>query len=126
MIIYIFQNYIKDVIKSFSHFQSYTNRFIQVETGFFWKWWRNQNTYIQDIVKDLVDEGRLEFIGGGWSMNDEATTHYSSIIDNMSFGFKTLLDTFGKLYLCYAGAKRIELYDFVNVQFVAMIRYFYD
>ena len=89
--------------------QSSTNRFIQVETGFFWKWWRNQNTYIQDIVKDLVDEGRLEFIGGGWSMNDEATTHYSSIIDNMSFGFKTLLDTFGKLYLRYAGAKRIEL-----------------
>ena len=88
--------------------QSSTNRFIQVETGFFWKWWRNQNTYIQDIVKDLVDEGRLEFIGGGWSMNDEATTHYSSIIDNMSFGFKTLLDTFGKLYLRYAGAKRIS------------------
>jgi hypothetical protein len=29
-------------------------------------------------------------------MNDEAATHYSGIIDNMSFGFKTLLDIFGK------------------------------
>ena len=76
------------------------NRFIQVETGFFWKWWRTQNNYIQDIVRNLVDEGRLEFVGGGWSMNDEATTHYSAIIDNMSFGFKTLLDTFGKLIFC--------------------------
>jgi hypothetical protein len=31
----------------------------------------------------------------GWSMNDEATTHYSAIIDNMAFGFKTLHDIFG-------------------------------
>ena len=29
---------------------------------------------------------RLEFIGGGWSMNDEAAAHYTAIIDNMSFG----------------------------------------
>jgi lysosomal alpha-mannosidase len=30
----------------------------------------------------------LEFIGGGWSMNDEAATHYTAIIDNMSYGWK--------------------------------------
>ena len=29
---------------------------------------------------------RLEFIGGGWSMNDEAAAHYTAIIDNMGFG----------------------------------------
>lgn len=29
-------------------------------------------------------------------MNDEATTHYSGIIDNMAFGFKTLYDIFGE------------------------------
>jgi len=28
-------------------------------------------------------------------MNDEATTHYSSIIDNMALGLKTLKDIFG-------------------------------
>ena len=28
-------------------------------------------------------------------MHDEATTHYSSMIDNMALGFKTLKDTFG-------------------------------
>ena len=29
-------------------------------------------------------------------MNDEATTHYSGIVDNMALGFKTLQDIFGK------------------------------
>ncbi len=29
-------------------------------------------------------------------MNDEATTHYSGIIDNMALGFKTLEDIFGE------------------------------
>ena len=39
--------------------------------------------------------GRLEFINGGWCMNDEASTHYSSIIDQMTVGHKFLQDTFG-------------------------------
>ena len=33
---------------------------------------------------------RLEFISGGWSMNDEAAAHYSAIIDNMAVGIKFL------------------------------------
>jgi hypothetical protein len=35
-------------------------------------------------------------------MNDEATTHYSAIIDNMALGFKTLHDIFGSKdsFLC--------------------------
>jgi len=41
---------------------------------------------MKDIVKGLVDEGRLEFVGGGWSMNDEAATHYEDIINNLFFG----------------------------------------
>ena len=39
-------------------------------------------------VRKLVDDGRLEFIGGGWSMNDEAAAHYTAIIDNMAFGLR--------------------------------------
>lgn len=40
--------------------------------------------------------GRLEFVNGGWCMNDEATTHYSAIIDQMSLGLHFLQETFGE------------------------------
>ncbi|XP_059099516.1 lysosomal alpha-mannosidase-like [Tigriopus californicus] len=70
-------------------------RFIQVETAFFWQWWNLQNDTTKTLAHQLVDEGRLEFIGGGWSMNDEAATHYSSIISNMAAGFDELVSEFG-------------------------------
>ena len=48
---------------------------------------------MKDTVRKLVDEGRLEFIGGGWSMNDEAAAHYTAIIDNMAFGLRFYTST---------------------------------
>ncbi|CAL1684554.1 unnamed protein product [Lasius platythorax] len=70
-------------------------RFIYVETSFFWKWWLRQNEKVQADVKMLINEGRLEFIGGAWSMNDEACTHYHSLVDQFTWGFRRLNDTFG-------------------------------
>ena len=71
-------------------------RFIQVETGFFWRWWEDKNEYMRNITRTLVESGQLVFTGGGWSMNDEAVTHYSSIIDNMETGLNWLVDTLGE------------------------------
>ncbi|XP_068460344.1 lysosomal alpha-mannosidase [Clinocottus analis] len=70
-------------------------RFIYVETAFFYRWWRRQSPGMQRTVKQLVDEGRLEFVNGGWCMSDEATTHYSAVIDQMTMGLRFLNDTFG-------------------------------
>ena len=73
------------------------NRFIYVETAFFWKWWEKQSEKVKNIVKDLVNEGRLEFIGGAWSMNDEAVTHYQSTIDQFTWGLRYYFHYFNEL-----------------------------
>lgn len=66
----------------------FTFRFIQVETAFFHKWWKEQSSEVQKNVKKLVEDGRLEFAGGAWSMNDEAAVHYQSVIDQFTIGLK--------------------------------------
>ncbi len=87
-------------------------RYIYVEMAFFWRWWNEQSDDMRNTVKQLVNEGscqsnlyysfkyiyigRLEFISGGWCMNDEAATHYNSIIDQHSLGAEFLHDTFGE------------------------------
>ncbi|CAH0546840.1 unnamed protein product [Brassicogethes aeneus] len=70
-------------------------RFIYVETAYFWKWWIKQHDRVKSTVRRLVNNGQLEFIGGGWSMNDEAATHYQSIIDQFSWGLRKLNESFG-------------------------------
>ncbi|XP_033225887.1 lysosomal alpha-mannosidase-like [Belonocnema kinseyi] len=88
------QYILNSVIRSLQ--ESPDRRFIYVESAFFFKWWDQQNEKIKTIVRSLINEGRLEIIGGGWSMNDEAVTHYQSIIDQFSWGFRRLNDTFGQ------------------------------
>ncbi|XP_058452839.1 lysosomal alpha-mannosidase-like isoform X1 [Malaya genurostris] len=73
-----------------------SRRFVYVESAFFFKWWKEQTAELQEQVRDLVNQGRLEFIGGAWSMNDEAATHYQSIIDQFTWGLRLLNDTFGE------------------------------
>uniref|UniRef100_A0A3P8PCL8 Lysosomal alpha-mannosidase n=1 Tax=Astatotilapia calliptera TaxID=8154 RepID=A0A3P8PCL8_ASTCA len=70
-------------------------RFIYVEMAFFYRWWKSQSSSVQQTVKQLVNEGRLEFVNGGWCMSDEAATHYSAVIDQMTIGLRFLNETFG-------------------------------
>ncbi|MED6211149.1 hypothetical protein PIB30_070832 [Stylosanthes scabra] len=71
-------------------------RFIYVEQAFFQRWWREQSEVVQNIVKQLVNSGQLEFINGGWVMHDEATTHYIDMIDQTTLGHHFIKEEFGK------------------------------
>ena len=73
-----------------------TRHFIYVEMAFFMRWWREQDDVMRDTVRKLVSNGQLEFINGGWCMNDEAGTHYNAIIDQMSLGLRFIRDEFGE------------------------------
>ncbi|XP_059158646.1 lysosomal alpha-mannosidase-like isoform X2 [Physella acuta] len=72
-----------------------SKRFIYVEIAFFSRWFNEQDDATRHLVQKLVNEGRLEFILGGWCMNDEATPHYTAMIDQHKIGFEYLRNNFG-------------------------------
>ncbi|EGG20517.1 alpha-mannosidase [Cavenderia fasciculata] len=75
--------------------QNPNRRFIYVEIAYFQRWWNEQTVEMQKLVTSLVKSGQLEFINGGYCMNDEATTYYDDIIDQMTVGHQFILDNFG-------------------------------
>ena len=86
---YLIDNVVDELLKD------ETRRFIYVEMYFFSRWWDIQSESRKQDVRMLVDNGRLVFINGGWTMNDEAATHYNAIIDQMTLGMRFLNTTFG-------------------------------
>lgn len=71
-------------------------RYIQVETAFFWEWWKDQNEEKRDVFRTFVNNGQIEMVGGGWSMNDEACTNYQSTINQFTWGLRLLNETLGE------------------------------
>ncbi|XP_049513867.1 lysosomal alpha-mannosidase-like [Dermacentor silvarum] len=72
-----------------------SRRYVSAENVFFSRWWNEQSAEVQTQVRSMVQSGRLQFVGGGWVQNDEAVTHYTAIIDQMTLGLRFLNDTFG-------------------------------
>jgi alpha-mannosidase len=58
-------------------------------------WWEHQSADLQSNVRMLVREGRFEFVNAGYSMHDEACTHYEDQINNMMVGHDFLMREFG-------------------------------
>eukprot|EP01100_Stratorugosa_tubuloviscum_P014870 TRINITY_DN81_c0_g2_i1.p1 TRINITY_DN81_c0_g2~~TRINITY_DN81_c0_g2_i1.p1 ORF type:complete len:1006 (+),score=459.80 TRINITY_DN81_c0_g2_i1:78-3095(+) len=75
--------------------QNPERKFVYVEIAFFQRWWDEQDEPTKTLVRSLVARGQLEFINGGWCMNDEATTHHEDIIDQMTEGHEFLQREFG-------------------------------
>ncbi|KAH9365769.1 hypothetical protein HPB48_016845 [Haemaphysalis longicornis] len=73
--------------------------FSVTEIALFKKWFEESNEVFKIIMKKFISEGRVELVNGGLVMNDEATTHYSDIIDQMTLGMRWINATFGPLCL---------------------------
>lgn len=88
---------VKNILdNSFSAVKSDTQRrFIWAESSFFKRWYEDKSFETREEFKSLVRVGRWEFVGGGWSQNDEANPDYSAIINQMTQGHDYLLKTFG-------------------------------
>ena len=57
---YILDTVISELIKDPA------KRFVYVEIAFFWRWWNEQDNSMKEDVRNLVNEGRLEFVIGAW------------------------------------------------------------
>jgi hypothetical protein len=56
--------------------------------AFFVKWWQEQTPTVRGLVKQLVASKQLEFVNGGLVQHDEATSHYSAIVEQMGLGMR--------------------------------------
>ena len=69
-------------------------KFTYVEMAFFSMWWDEQPPDIKEITRELVRNGQLAFVNGGWCMHDEATTHFLGMIDQTTLGHDFLKKEF--------------------------------
>ncbi|XP_060769798.1 epididymis-specific alpha-mannosidase isoform X1 [Neoarius graeffei] len=71
-------------------------KFIAVEQEFFRLWWNTTaSQWHKNQVRQLLQEGRLEFIIGGQVMHDEAVTDIDDAILQLTEGHGFLYETFG-------------------------------
>jgi len=71
-----------------------TRKFIYVEQAFFSAWFLEQSDATKAVVRQLVNNGQLEFINGGWCMHDEANTHYVDMVDQTALGHEFITQNF--------------------------------
>ena len=69
-------------------------KFVFVEIKYFSMWYNSLSLKDQEAMHKIVNRGQVEFLIGGWSMNDEACTHYDEIINNFLIGHEFLRKTF--------------------------------
>ncbi|XP_015879233.3 alpha-mannosidase 2 [Ziziphus jujuba] len=70
-------------------------KFIWEEMSYLERWWRDATDEKRESFINIVNNGQLEIVGGGWVMNDEANSHYYAIIEQMTEGNTWLNDTIG-------------------------------
>ena len=69
--------------------------FIWAEISFFSLWWNDASDAQKNSLRKLVDEGRWEFVTGGWVMNDEACVSARAVYAQLEEGRLWLKETLG-------------------------------
>ncbi|XP_053330340.1 alpha-mannosidase 2 [Spea bombifrons] len=70
-------------------------KFVWSEISYFSKWWDGIDNQKKDAVKRLIEREKFEIVTGGWVMPDEASPHYSSMIDQLIEGHQWLEKNLG-------------------------------
>ena len=75
--------------------KSKTKKYTHAEIYFFKMWWILQTPEVQNNFKQLVADGRWEFVNGGWVASDEACPTFLEMIENFRTGHEFLMNNFG-------------------------------
>ncbi|XP_015178197.1 PREDICTED: alpha-mannosidase 2 [Polistes dominula] len=65
-------------------------KFIWAEVSFFKLWWDEQSKVTQDLVRNLIHDGQLEIVAGGWVMPDESVSHWIAQLTQLTEGHQWL------------------------------------
>eukprot|EP00939_MAST-03C_sp_MAST-3C-sp1_P002969 g2969.t1 len=67
-----------------------TRKFIWAEISYLSLWWSDSSESLRNKAKELIRNGQLEIVTGGWVMNDEANPDIPAIIGQMVEGHRWL------------------------------------
>ncbi|XP_045453020.1 alpha-mannosidase 2 [Melitaea cinxia] len=71
-------------------------KFIWAEISYLSLWWTTDATEKEKAAfQSLLKSGQIEIVTGGWVMNDEANSHWLSIIQQLTTGQQWLIDNLG-------------------------------
>lgn len=66
-----------------------------MEQAFFQRWMENADAQSLAAMQQVVGNGQMEFINGGWCMHDEANPSYADMIDQTYLGHRLIKQVSG-------------------------------
>ena len=88
--VYNVRSILNNMVSKLKQYKDMT--FVWAETVFLSMWWNELEDDVKLQVRRLIQREQLEIVSGGWIMADEATTHYLSVIDQLSEGHRWVME----------------------------------